>query len=107
MCKKGIMSSSTNYQKQFNIEGKRKLTGKNIADFIGIADEAFICLGLENYLYMLDDSWEFADNPANNKFTERSKVGKAGSWPQAGLDHFREIFLAVCSECQRETSKEK
>ena len=85
-CEKGIMSSSTNYQKNFHIEGKRRLTGKNIADFIGISDEAFIRLGLENYLFKFDDSWEFADNPKHNKFTKKSEVGKAGSWPQEGLD---------------------
>ena len=55
-CEKGIINSSTNYQKKFHIEGKSKLTGKNIMDFIGISDEAFIRLGLENYLFMFDDS---------------------------------------------------
>ena len=63
-CEKSIMSSSTNYQKKFHIEGKSKLTGKSIADFIGISDKTFIRLVLENYLCRLDDSWEFADNPA-------------------------------------------
>ena len=85
---KGILSSSTNFIKKLTSSHRRQLNGRRIEDFIGIADEAMIRLGIENNIYEKDGVLQFGNNCGMLKYTSRSQVGRSGSWPIECIAHY-------------------
>ena len=96
-----LLSSGTNYTRKFGVSHKKKLNGKLVEDLLRQGDEAMIRLGIENNLYRDeddDDKWHFADNTKKLRYTNRKQVGSSGSWSQAGINRYIELFDKVGEE---------